>query len=349
MKRCSLLVASVAASAALLIVLPSRAEPAHDAVTLTYLPSPRVAALCPEADFLAFEIMLRLRYELVQPSAPNHLTVEVEREQNGLFRTAGEIRDEDEKVIFAREYTAIDCTSAVISMALGVAIKFTTIPEPSPPAPPPSPPTSTPLPPPPAPSPPCSYFAPPCSKLEAPEPSKSPALFHIEPPDIQLGLASVFSIGLSPVVVGGVAGFVGLRWGRVLLALEGSYVFTPTATLDGFSTPGGWHYSVTTGAALGCYPLGPLLVCGRGEVRALSISNSHILVGRGLTSSFGFGPRVSGEWEITPLIALRAYGEIVMHSRTTVLQDRTTMNVLWPGSVGSFSIGLGPVFSFRAF
>lgn len=62
----------LAASAMLLIALPARAERKHDAVTLTYLPSPASVALCPEADYLAIEVKVRLGYELFQPTASKH-------------------------------------------------------------------------------------------------------------------------------------------------------------------------------------------------------------------------------------------------------------------------------------
>jgi hypothetical protein len=330
----------LAASAVLLIALPVRAEPAHDAATLTYLPSPRTVALCPDADFLAFEVELRLRYELFQPSAPNHLTVKVERANNGLFRATGEMRDDGGKVNFTREYNEIDCTAALVAMALGVAIKFTKPPEdpePSPPAP--LPPASNPPAPPPA-------SCPPCSKPVAPEPPKPPALPRAERPRAQAGLASVFSIGAAPVVVGGVAGFVGLRLGRYSLALEASMLFAPSATVESFSVPAGWHYFVASLAGLGCYQKSWVWVCARAEVSWLSIGNSQAGLENTQTAAFGVGPRFAGEWMLTPGLALRAYGEVLLRSRVTLLLDKTTTGVLWPGSVASGSIGFGPVFSF---
>ena len=136
----------LAASAVLLVALPARAERPNDAVTLEYLPSRATVALCPAAGFLALEVQIRLGYELFQPSAPNHLTVKIDR-ANGRFRSIGEMRDDDGKVIFARTYSEIDCTQALVSMAISVSVKFTRPPEdpePSPPEPPPPPPVATP-------------------------------------------------------------------------------------------------------------------------------------------------------------------------------------------------------------
>ncbi len=74
------------------------------------------------------EVHIRLRHALFQPSAPNHLTVKVDR-ANGRFCSIGEMRDDDGKVIFTRTYSEIDCTAAVVSMAIGVSIQFTRPPE----------------------------------------------------------------------------------------------------------------------------------------------------------------------------------------------------------------------------
>jgi hypothetical protein len=125
----------LAASAVLLVALPARAERPNDAVTLEYLPSRATVALCPAAGFLALEVQIRLGYELFQPSAPNHLTVKIDR-ANGRFRSIGEMRDDDGKIIFARTYSEIDCTQALVSMAISVSVKFTRPPEDPEPSPP---------------------------------------------------------------------------------------------------------------------------------------------------------------------------------------------------------------------
>ena len=114
----------LASSAVLLVALPARAERPNDAVTLEYLPSRATIALCPAANFLNLEVQIRLGYALFQPSALNHLTVKVDW-TNGLFRSTDEMRDEDGNVTFARTYSEVDCTMAIIDMAIGVSIKFT--------------------------------------------------------------------------------------------------------------------------------------------------------------------------------------------------------------------------------
>jgi hypothetical protein len=211
------------AATVLLVALPARAAPEHDAVTLTYLPSRAAVSACPEADYLANEVQVRLGYELFQPKGSKHLTVKIDRTSGG-FRAVGEMVDDDGKVLFARTYPAMDCTFAVFSIAVGISIHYL---EPAvPPAP--SPPQAA------APSP---VEAPPLEPV-APEPAELPP----EPPPpvavplperrrFQAGLASVFSIGTAPTVVGGVGGFLGVRWPSVSLALEGRALFAPAATL----------------------------------------------------------------------------------------------------------------------
>ncbi len=334
------LLAASALLTLLLVALPARAEPPHDAVTLTYLPSPRTVALCPDADFLAFEVELRLRYELFQPSAPNHLTVKVDRASNGLFRATGEMRDEGERVNFTREYNEIDCTAAMVAMALGVAIKFTKPPqdpEPSPPVP--LPPASKA----PALSP---GSCPPAPKPVAPEPRKPPALPRVARPRAQAGLASVFAIGAAPGVVGGVAGFVGMRLGGYSLALEASALLAPSATVERFSTPAGWSYLVASLAGLGCYQRSWASVCARAEVSWLSFGNLEVSLENPQQAALGVGPRFAGEWVLTPWLALRGYGEVLLRSQLIQLLDPIKTSILWPGSMVSGTIGLGPVVSF---
>jgi hypothetical protein len=324
----------LAASAVFLIALPARAEPRPDAATLTYLPSRATVALCPAANFFVLEVQIRLGYALFQPSAPNHLTVKVER-ANGLFRSTGEMRDDSGKVIFTRDYSEIDCGTVLVSMAISVALEFTKLPEdpePSPPAPLPPAPT------PPAPLPPVS--PPP------PLPPKLPALALAERPRLQAGLASVFSIGAAPVVVGGVAGFVGVRRGSYSLALDGSALFAPSATIENYSPLAGYHYLVAAIAGSGCYHVRWAFGCVHTELGLLSTGNSKLQFTSERIVSFGVGLRFGGEWALTPGFALRAYSEFSIRPVPGVLREDTKDTILWPGSVLSGSIGFGPAFSF---
>jgi hypothetical protein len=214
----------------LLVALPARAGREHDAVTLTYLPSRAAVSACPEAEYLENEVQVRLGYELFQPRGSKHLTVKIDRTSGG-FRAVGEMVDDEGKVLFARTYPAMDCTFAVFSMAVGVAIHYAEPPSPSPPPTPPPSPVEAPL-------------------LEPVEPA--PAELPPEPPPVfaplperrrfQAGLASVFSICTAPTVVGGVGGFLGVRWTSLSLALEGRALFAPAATLNQAKVRDGYHF-----------------------------------------------------------------------------------------------------------
>lgn len=322
----------LAASAVLLIALPARAERPQDAATLTYLPSRATVALCPAADFLALEVRIRLGYELFQPSARSHLTVKVER-ANGLFRSTGELRDDDGNVTFTRDFSEVDCTAAVVSMAISVAIKFMRPPEePEPPAP--SPPA------------PAAPTCPPAPEPAAPEPPKPAAPPFADRPSLQAGLASVFSIGVAPVVVGGVAGFGRMRWKTVSLQFEGNALFAPSATIENFTPSTGYHYFVATAAGLGCYHARWAFACARTEASVLSISHSTTRFTGARTASLGFGLGFGAEWAFAPGFSLRAYSDFLLRPLASLLGDGTKKIVLWPGSSVSGSVGLGPVLSF---
>jgi hypothetical protein len=166
---------------------------------------------------------------------------------------------------------------------------------------------------------------------------------------LQAGLASVFSIGAAPVVVGGVAGFVGLRRGSYSLALEGSALFAPSATIENLSISTGYHYLVRTAAGSGCYNGRWVFVCARAEASVLSVGNSKANVTGAQTASFGVGARFGGEWMLTPWLALRTYGEFLLRPVAGLLRDVNIGSVIWNGLGMSGSIGFGPVFSFSSF
>jgi hypothetical protein len=327
----------LAASAVLLVALPARAERPHDAVTLEYLPSPAAVALCPEAGFLALEVRLRLGYELVQRSAPNHLTVKVDRAE-GRFRSIGEMRDDAGNVILAKTHSEIDCTAALISMAISVSIKFTRPPEPSePPEPPePSPPVTDP------PEEPEPAELPPPSP-PTPEPA-APTL--PERRRFEAGVTSVFSIGLAPSVLGGVGWFVGVRWPAVSVALEGRALFAPDATIAQATTRDGYHFSFAAISGVGCYRRAWALGCLRAEAGSLWLGGDGTVVNFGRVTVADLGFRVGAEWPVTPWLAIRAYADASFRLHSTILQLVPSRLIVWRQPLLSGSAGLGPIFTF---
>ena len=325
----------LAASAVLLVALPARAERPNDAATLEYLPSRATVALCPKADFLALEVRLRLGYELFQPSAPNHLTVKIDR-ANGRFRSIGEIRDDDGKVIFARTYSEIDCTAALFSMAMSVSIQFTRAPEdpaPSPQEPPPSTPQERPP-----------------STPERPEPEPPlpprpvPARRRVE-----AGVASVFALGIAPSTLGGVGWFIGVRWPSVSLALEGRALFAPSATLARPAVRDGYRFGFAGVSGTACYQPAWAYVCAQAEIGSLFIDNTGTENNNNRQPVISFGFRGGVDRALTPRIAIRAYAEVSFQPRQLTVRTTATNTLVWSQPFAAGSLGVGPVFTFSEF
>lgn len=338
------------AATVLLVALPARAAREHDAVTLTYLPSRAVVGVCPEADYLENEVLVRLGYELFQPKGSKHLTVKIDRTSSG-FRSVGELLDDDGKVLFARTYLAMDCTFAVFSMAVGIAIHYAELPEPPPPCPP-DPPPPSPVEPPPSPA-----ETPPPGP-DDPEPAAPPPPLAAPLPErrrFHAGLASVFSIGTAPSVLGGVGWLVGVRWPSVSVALEGRALFAPSATIPQATVPGGHRFGYAAVSGTGCYHRAWASGCVRTEIGSLSFSNTSVDF-RAATrmTVLGVGLRLGGERELTPWLSLRVYVEMLYQplsgKYTNMLNDIThgtsVTNTVWSLPELSGSIGLGPVVTF---
>lgn len=312
------------AFAVLLVSPPARAERPNDAATLDYLPSPATAPLCPAADFLALEVQIRLGYELFQPSAPDHLTVKVDR-TNGRFRAIGEMRDDAGKVIFAVTHSEIDCTAALVSMAISVSFKFTRPPEPSEPSPP------APLPPAPAPA----LPPPPIASPLVPERHR-----------FQAGIASVVSIGIAPTVVGGAGLFLGMRWPRASLAIEGRALLAPSVRFEQATVRDGYHLLFAAISSTACYHLAWASMCGRVEAGNLSFSNPAASFAPSRMSVLGFGFRLGAERALTPWLAIRAYADMMYQPFTSVLRNQREGSIIWTQPQIFGSVGLGPAFTF---
>ncbi len=208
-------------------------------------------------------------------------------------------------------------------------------------------PEAMPISPTPASPPPCAPATEPAPLPPPPAPPALPA-----PRRVQLGLSSVFSAGTAPVVTGGVGWLLGARWPWFSAAVEGRVLFAPSAVIEGYDTRDTYSFVFAAGSLAGCFhPWGEwAFACLRGEVGALSSSLNNSS-GR-LTSSRlpvgGVGLRLGGERVLTRGLALRAYAEVLVEtlSGSLVLESDRSVHVLWPGSLISGSIGVGPVLYF---
>jgi hypothetical protein len=197
--------------------------------------------------------------------------------------------------------------------------------------------TSPPEPPEPSPWPPAP-IAPPLSSPSPPLP---------EGPRFQAGLASVFAIGAAPSVVGGIGGFIGVRWPKVSLALEGRALFAPSATIAGAQVRDGYRFDFAALSGTGCYhPASWAFVCGRAEGGSLSASKSGVTFTTNSARVVGFGIRFGSERTVTSWLAIRAYFEVLGEPSATRFGTTSGNLTFWNHPTVYGSVGLGPVFTF---
>jgi hypothetical protein len=245
-----------------------------------------------------------------------------------MFRAAGELRDDEGNILFAGTYPAMDCTFAVFSIAVAVSVHYAELPEPPPPIPPEPPPPSPPEPEP---------TEPPPSPIAPPLPERR---------SLQAGLDSVFAIGTAPPVVGGLGGFLGVRWTSLSLALEGRALFAPSATIPQSNVRAGYQFTFTAISGSGCYHLAWALVCARAQIGSLSSGNSSVKLGPTHMTILGLGLRLGGERALTPWLALRAYVEMLGQPLSGALKSDRGTPAFWSQTGLSGSVGLGPVLTF---
>ena len=154
------------------------------------------------------------------------------------------------------------------------------------------------------------------------------------------------------MVIGGVGWLAGVRWPQISAAIEGRVLFAPAAEIEGYGTRDKYDFAFGAISVSGClYPWGTwAFVCIKSEVGAL-LSNFNNSSGWLTTSRLGFvgaGLRLGGERVLTRGLALRAYAEVlaVPLSGSLGLESDGVVHTLWPGSVVSSSLGIGPVLYF---
>lgn len=322
MVACRLLIAS----AMLLLSVPARAARPHDAVALEYSPSAATANRCPAAEVLREEVQIRIGYDLFQAGATPRLTVKIDRLESA-YRVTGELRSEEGDVTLAGTFTEAECGAAIRSLAIAVAIRFTRVPEPCP------------LPRLPAPA--CSALAPPV----APPARRAPTL--PERPRVQIGIASAFSLGSAPVVVGGAAWFLGARWPGFSAALEGRALLASSTDVFGTRVRGGYQFFVANVSASGCVHPSWAFACAQVEWGSLSFGNTAVDIDPDRMTHVGFGFRFGGERTLTRAIALRAYVDTLFDLSPGNLRTlMTDARVVWHKPAFSGGLGFGPVITF---
>jgi hypothetical protein len=281
-------------------------------------------------------VHVRIGHDLFTPDAAERLTVEVDR-VGGAYRVTGELRSKTGDVTLADTFTAEDCSTAIRSLAIIVAVRFTHLPEPCPVCPPPTTDQASPT------------LAKPISPPEQPKPTPAPV--HLspsrEPPSIQAGIASVFAIGASPVVLGGVGWFIGVRWPRFSAALEGQALFAPSVEIRATSVHDDYHFFLASASASACVHGAWLFVCLQAGWGSLSFEHTTQVIDPNYLSRSSFGFRFGAERALTRTLAVRAYADASFDPISNNLKHLTDPSyIIWHKSNLSGSVGIGPVITF---
>jgi hypothetical protein len=291
----------------------------------------------------------QLDYDAIrQDDGPGEIVIELSRQDGKVqARMAVDGAGEHWEATIEKASTCEDITlDALVNINAAVTMLILIPLQKKPPVP--AQPEAMPISPPPAPPPPC---APATEPAPLPPPPAPPVLF--EPLRVQLGLMSVFSAGIAPVVTGGVGWLLGVRRHWFSAAVEGRVLFAGAAEIEGDRTRNKYDFVFGAASLSGCvHPWGAwAFACIRGEVGALSsnlnkspdrLTSSRVLFG-------GVGLRLGGEHILTRGLALRAYAEVLAAplSGSLALEYNRQLSVLWSGAVVAGSIGIGPVLYFE--
>jgi hypothetical protein len=326
MLSCRLLIAASMLS----LSLPARAARPRDAVLLDYAQSPDAAARCPTSDFLREEVHIRIGHDLFTPDAPQRLTVVVDRVHGG-YHVTGELRSKTGDVTLADDFTAEDCSAAIRSLAIMVAVRFTHLPEPCPVCQPPTTAVTTPA---------LAKPAPPPVPPTLPPPPSQRLL-------LRAGVASTLAIGAAPVVLGGAGWFVGIRWPRFSAAIEGQALFAPSADLRRPRVQDDYHFLFASASASGCVHGAWVFVCLQVGWSSLSLGHATLEIDPDHLSRATFGFRFGGERALTRTLALRAYTEASFGTSYNSLKYLAkTSYTVWHNSILIGSVSIGPVMTF---
>ncbi len=143
---------------------------------------------------------------------------------------------------------------------------------------------------------------------------------------MQAGLASVFSIGTAPSVVGGLGWFFGVRRENVEVALEGRALLAPSAEIEVFRRREGYQYLYAAISGSACYHHAWAFGCARIEGGSLSLKNPAVEIRAGEIGILSAGIRFGGEKMLMPELAIRMYVDISGQARKPVFSRPKTIS-----------------------
>ncbi|MEO5731318.1 MAG: hypothetical protein ABIV93_30265 [Byssovorax sp.] len=253
-----------------------------------------------------------------------------------MYRVTGELRSGTGDVTLTNTFSELECSTAIRSLAIIVAVRFTRLPEPCPICPPPLVDPASPA------------LSRPVSSLVQPTPTPAPPLPPSPAgPSFRAGISSVFALGAAPVVLGGIGWFIDARWPRFSVALEGQALFAPSAELPTPRMQDGYHFFFATALASGCVHGAWAFACMQVRWHSISFGHSDLSIELDHTSTFGFGFRFGGERALTHAVALRAYIDGVFDTNPASFTHVMRRNESrWHTPIVSASLGFGPVMTF---
>jgi hypothetical protein len=322
----------------------TRVADAAASAHLVYVRGPG-AESCPSEASIRSAVSARLGYDPFFPWAHDTVFVEVTGVR-GAFHVELKLVDDQNFQRGTRAITvkARECAGVLDAMALtmSLAIDPASVTGASPPAPdsPPSdsPPSDSPprdTPPDPTPTP----TAPSAPVLAAPavpaaSDSQRAAPLADRAVHARVGVRVAGNADVAPALAAGTDAFVGLRWGRLSLDVEGRYDFPTTGSLgvQGIRVTT-WLLAVS---AVPCVHLGPVFGCAVGSVGSQTAKSET-------TASsvwYAAGGRAGLELPLSNTLTIDGYGEVLATVRNEIAVRGTPVYTLPPLS-GGLGIGVG--------
>ncbi|MGA9524261.1 MAG: hypothetical protein WBV82_22595 [Myxococcaceae bacterium] len=291
---------------------------------------------CPSESELQALVAARLGFDPFDPDARLLTTVAIVKRNSRLQGTV-ELRDEDDKLVGAREVEAPvgQCSALADSLALTLAIAI----DPqlltrvaSPPAAEPAPPT------PPAPAPPAPEPVPtPAPPMPQHRPSTPKWPVHLE-----ASAGAAVAAGLLPQTAFGVFLQAGVRSGRFLASVEGTFFSESVLSAAG----GRVHASALRGSIRACGLAGPFGFCVRGSGGVLrALGDGFKLDRRGILPTATVGPLVFAERKLFSGV----FGRVAVGLDVPLLRSSVYVGnqEIWQAPPVAFDAGVSLGWEFR--